>query len=162
MSSQVFRPQASRKFSISFLQRERSLPIYNRRKSSRMNTEAKAKHLTSATRVILLTSVYFLGGMLGKAGAFMNGDIALVWPPAGIALAAILLFGYRFIPGVAFGAFVFSFMDGKPLGFFTVGTAIGNSVGAMICAYLLQKSVQFRNSFERVRDVASFVVLASV
>ena len=50
------------------------------------------KNLRTSTRVILLTAAYFLGGLLGKSAAFMNGDLALVWPPAGIALAAILLF----------------------------------------------------------------------
>src|SRR5436189_4141221 len=107
--------------------------------------------LTIPTRVIILTAFYFIGGLIGKAGAFMGGDLALVWPPSGIALAAILLFGYRFLPGVALGAILFAFMNGKPLGFFTMGTAIGNSVGAMVCAYLLDRFVQFQNRLDRVR-----------
>src|SRR5687767_15285862 len=92
----------------------------------------------------------------------MDGDIALVWPPAGIAIAAVLLFGYRFVPGVALGAVLFSMMSGKPLGFFTFATAIGNSVAAMVCAYLLRLPNRFQPSFARVRDVTSFVVLAAL
>ena len=60
--------------------------------------------LSTLTRVVILTAIYFLGGLLGKESSFMSGTVALVWPPAGIALAAILLFGYRFWPGVALGA----------------------------------------------------------
>ena len=82
------------------------------------------KHLTTFTRVVILTAFYFVGGLLGKESSFMSGNVALVWPPAGIALAAILLFGYRFWPGVALGAVLFSCLNGVPLGFFTFGTAV--------------------------------------
>ncbi len=75
------------------------------------------RNLTTFTRVVLLIALYFLGGhWAGKESSFLSGSVALVWPPAGIALAAILLFGYRFWPGVALGAVLFSFMNGMPLG----------------------------------------------
>ncbi len=83
--------------------------------------------LTTFTRVVLLIALYFIGGLIGKTTTFLSGSVALVWPPAGITLAAILLFGYRFWPGVAVGAVLFWFMNGMPLGFFTLGTAIGNT-----------------------------------
>src|SRR5688572_23474693 len=123
------------------------------------------KHLFSPfranpLRVSCVIALYFLGGLLGKEGSFMSGNVALVWPPSGIALAAIILFGYKFWPWVAIGASLFSFMDGRPMGFFTLGTAIGNSIGAIICAYLLERFVNFRRSMERVHDVTGFVGLA--
>lgn len=92
----------------------------------------------------------------------MSGTVSLVWPPAGIAVAAILLFGYKFWPGVALGAILFTFWSGKPVGFFTWGTALGNTLGALVCAFLLKRAADFRNSMERVRDVAAFVLLACV
>jgi PAS domain S-box-containing protein len=117
--------------------------------------------LRTPTRVICLIAVYFLGGLLGKKAAFMNGDLALVWPHAGIALAAILLFGYRFLPGIVAGAFLFSMVDGKPVGFFTVATAIGNCVGAMVCTYMLRQTIRFQNRMERTRDAVAFILLAA-
>lgn len=122
-------------------------------------TNTKLTRLGPVTRVVILTAFYFVGGMLGKAASFMSGDVALVWPPAGIALAAILLFGFRFWPGVAIGAIVFSLLTGKPFGFFTSATAIGNTVGAITCAYLLKHFVRMDNSLQRARDVAAFIVL---
>lgn len=116
--------------------------------------------LTTFTRVVMLTAIYFLGGLLGKQAAFLSGSIALVWPPSGIALAAILLFGYRFWPGVAVGALLFSLIDGVPLGFFTLGTAIGNTVGALVCAFLLRRLMGFDNAMERTRDVTGYIGLA--
>src|ERR1017187_7296748 len=116
--------------------------------------------LTTLTRLVILTAVYFLGGLLGKEASFLSGSVALVWPPAGIALAAILLFGYRFWPGVALGAVLFSFMNGMPLGFFTFGTAIGNTMGAIVCAFLLKKFIAFDNAMDRARDVTGYIGLA--
>ena len=118
------------------------------------------QRLTTPTRVVILTAFYFLGGLLGKQASFLSGSIALVWPPAGIAVAAILLFGYRFWPGVALGAVLFALTDGVPLGFFTLGTAIGNTVGAVVCAFLLRRFVRFDNAMERTRDVTGYVALA--
>jgi PAS domain S-box-containing protein len=116
--------------------------------------------LTTFTRMVVLIALYFIGGLIGKATTFLSGSVALVWPPAGIALAAILLFGYRFWPGVAVGAILFSFMNGTPFGFFTLGTAIGNTMGAIICAFLLKRIVAFDNAMERTRDVTGYIGLA--
>jgi PAS domain S-box-containing protein len=116
--------------------------------------------LTALTRGVILIALYFLGGLLGKQASFLSGSIALVWPPAGIALAAILLFGYRFWPGVALGAVLFSFMNGLPLGFFTLGTALGNTMGAIVCAFLLKRFIRFDNAMERTWDVAGYIGLA--
>src|SRR2546425_10112734 len=97
--------------------------------------------LTTVTRVVILTAFYFVGGLVGKEASFLSGSVALVWPPAGIAMAAILLFGYRFWPGVALGAILFSCMNGMPFGFFTFGTAVGNTIGAIVCAFLLKRII---------------------
>ncbi len=116
--------------------------------------------LTAFTRVVVVIALYFIGGLIGKRTTFLSGSVALVWPPAGIALAAILLLGYRFWPGVALGAVLFSFMNGVPFGFFTLGTAVGNTMGAITCAYLLKKFIAFDNAMERTRDVTGYIGLA--
>jgi PAS domain S-box-containing protein len=123
-------------------------------------TGEEKKQLTIATRVVMLTALYFLGGLLGKETAFSDHKISLVWPPSGIALAAILLLGYRYWPGIALGAFLCSFTAGEPFGFFTIGTALGNTIGAVICAFLLERFVKFDNAMERTRDGAGFILLA--
>jgi PAS domain S-box-containing protein len=123
-------------------------------------TGDEKKQLTTVTRVVMLTALYFLGGLLGKETSFLKHSVSLVWPPSGIALAAILLFGYRFWPGIFVGAVLFSFIDGMPFGFFTVGTAVGNTIGAITCAFLLERFVKFHGAMERTRDGVGFVLLA--
>jgi two-component system cell cycle sensor histidine kinase/response regulator CckA len=99
----------------------------------------KRSTLSTPVRALLLAAAYVIGGWLGKDTSFMSGQVSLVWPPAGIALAAILLFGYRMWWGVALGAFLFTLVRGTPWGFFTLSTAMGNTVGALVCAYLLER-----------------------
>lgn len=118
--------------------------------------------LTTLSRVVILTAFYFVGGLIGKEASFLSGSIALVWPPAGIALAAMLLFGYRFWPGIALGSVLFSFINGVPLGFFTFGTAVGNTVGALVCTLLLRNLAGFNNAMERTRDVTGYIGLACI
>lgn len=113
-----------------------------------------------AVRVAFILALYLLGGMVGQQCSFMSGTISLVWPPAGIALAAILLFGYRFWPWVALGAALFAHLNGMPFGWFTLATAVGNAVGAVACAYLLNRWIGFRPAMDRVRDVTGFLCLA--
>jgi len=112
------------------------------------------------TRAVIVMAFYVVGGLLGKEAAFA-GSVELVSPPFGIALAALLLLGYRYWPGVAFGALVYAIINSMPM-VSTIGMIVGNTVGALICAFLLERFVQFRNSMERVRDVAALVGLASV
>jgi PAS domain S-box-containing protein len=47
-----------------------------------------------------------------------------------------------------------------PLGFFTFGTAVGNTVGALVCVFLIQAFVRSDFSLERTRDVTVYIVLA--
>lgn len=55
-----------------------------------------------------LAAVNYLGASLGKAIALPPSNITPLWPPSGIALAALLLLGYRFFPGVWLGSFLFN------------------------------------------------------
>src|SRR5882672_4618798 len=138
----------------------RTLAKQTPRNTVAMTTPTRNQGLTTFTRVVVLIALYFIGGLIGKKTSFLSGSVALVWPPAGIALAAMLLFGYRFWPGVALGAVLFSFMNGMPFGFFTLGSAIGNTVGAIVCAFLLKQFIAFDNAMERTRDVAGYIGLA--
>jgi len=121
----------------------------------------KRSTFSPPTRAVLLAACYVIGGMLGsESSAMMGGNIPLVWAPSGIALAAILLFGYRMWWGVALGAWVLTLAQGMPGGFFTLATAIGNTVGAVLCAYLLEHFVQFQYSMGRVKYAAGFILFA--
>ena len=63
-----------------------------------------SRRFPTALMLALLALIYFIAGKLGLKLAFVNASASAVWPPAGIALAALLLFGYRAWPAIFVGA----------------------------------------------------------
>jgi len=55
-------------------------------------------------------AVYLLAGEIGLGCSFYKRKRIPVWPAAGVALAAMLLFGYRIWPAVAMAAFIVNFL----------------------------------------------------
>ena len=55
-------------------------------------------------KVVLLAVAYFVAGNIGQSLAIPPGNVTLVWPPSGIALAALLLGGDRLWPAIWLGA----------------------------------------------------------
>ncbi len=55
-------------------------------------------------RIGILAAAYFGVAKLGLALAFQNSSVTAIWPPSGLALAAVLLWGPRIWPGIALGA----------------------------------------------------------
>jgi PAS domain S-box-containing protein len=108
-------------------------------------------------RILAFNILYVVAGILGKAILFSSGQVALVWPPSAIALAALLLFGCGFwlwlLPGVIFLAV----MDSEPAGFFTTTSAIGNIAVPMLCALVLERVGKFQTSLARLKDVVLYV-----
>jgi signal transduction histidine kinase len=113
-----------------------------------------------ALQVALVAAVYFGGAKLGLSLAVAHGVITPVWPPTGIAIAALLLLGPRFWPAVAIGALAGNVTSGVSL-WVAAGIAAGNTLEALAAVYLLHR-VSCRLSFERVRDVVCFASLAGV
>ncbi len=118
------------------------------------------QHLKFAGLVVLLATVYVLAAKIGLAFAFVHGNVTLIWPPTGIAVAAVCLFGYRVWPGLALGAFITTASTGAPLLFAAV-TALGNPLQALAAVYLLRRYASFDRTLGRIRDVLWFVALAA-
>jgi integral membrane sensor domain MASE1/anti-sigma regulatory factor (Ser/Thr protein kinase) len=111
-----------------------------------------------AVKVAVLVAAYYGSAKLGLNLAFESGSVTAVWPPTGIALAALVLWGYRMWPGVALGALLANSWTGIPL-LAVLGITAGNTLEALAGAYLLRRVADFRPSLERVRDVVALVAL---
>ena len=119
--------------------------------------------------VLALAALYFLTARLGLLLAIPGGHVTPVWPPSGIALAAVLLRGRRVWPGIWLGSFAANFWDfhGSPMSLATeLGTSavfgVGASLAALLGTHLLRRFVGDRNPLERVRDVCAFMALGGV
>src|SRR5688572_22589671 len=110
-------------------------------------------------RIALLAATYTLVGRLGLMMEPVGGFATVVWPPSGIALAALVLYGTRLWPGVALGAFLVNAWMGAPLSV-ALGISLGNTLEAVLGAWVLLRVPGFNPSLERLKDVI-FVVLAA-
>jgi two-component system, cell cycle sensor histidine kinase and response regulator CckA len=110
--------------------------------------------------VALLAAVYFAAAKLGLLAAVAQAVVSSAWPPAGLALAALLLFGTRYWPAITIGAFLLNASSGVQLAG-AVGIAVGNTLEAVVGTLLLQRVGRFRPSLERLQDVLALVLLAA-
>jgi signal transduction histidine kinase len=104
---------------------------------------------------------YFLSAKLGLTLATVGVTVTLVWPPSGVAVAAMLLRGRRVWPGVAIGAFLANATTGAPLSV-ALFTAVGNPLEAVVAVTLLQRVRDFDRSLVRVRDVLALTLLGAI
>ena len=103
---------------------------------------------------------YFVAGQVGFAVPFTTGNVSPVWPPAGIALAALLLVGYRVWPAIAAGAFLVNFLS--PISLVgAIALAAGNTAGPMVGAWLVQRFPGFRPALSRLDDVLGLMLIAA-
>ena len=109
--------------------------------------------------VIILAAAYVAGAGLGFLLAPAHQVVSSAWPPAGIAVAALVLFGRRLWPGVALGAFAANVLSGLGPGIAAV-IAIGNTAEAVAAAWLLGR-LSFHPALERLRDVLSLMAVAA-
>jgi PAS domain S-box-containing protein len=110
---------------------------------------------------LLIAVVYFAAAELGLSLASIHENVTPVWPPTGIAIASLLIFGGRVWPGVFVGALAANFLTSIPFAS-TFGIAIGNTLEAVVAYSLLRRSKGWRKSFDTVGDVLMFVVYAAV
>lgn len=96
---------------------------------------------------------------LGFTLAFATKQVTAVWPPTGIALAALLLWGNRVWPGIWIGAFVSNAFSAEPV-WTAAAVASGNTVAPLLGSFLLRR-LGFENALDRVRDVLLLVVVGS-
>jgi signal transduction histidine kinase len=109
-------------------------------------------------KIILLALIYHLAVRLGLQMAYVQFNTSPVWPPTGIALAALLLFGLELWPGVSLGVLLGSLFTGADLSV-ALGITLGNTLEALAGVYLLKRFVNFHNSLDRIRDVVGLAVV---
>src|SRR5437588_12492827 len=113
------------------------------------------------TAIVGLAILYVLAGKLGLSLAVVNSSTTAVWPPTGIAIAALLLFGVRLWPGVLLGAFLVNLSTTYGIGS-SIGVAVGNTLEAVVAARLVGRFANGPRAFGRPYDVFKFAFLAGL
>jgi PAS domain S-box-containing protein len=108
--------------------------------------------------LVMVAIVYFAAAELGLSLASVHTNVSPVWPPTGIAIASLLVFGRRISMGVFLGAFAANLWTGVSTAT-AAGIATGNTLEALTAIYLLQRDKNFSKSLDRIADVIKFTLL---
>src|SRR3954451_819151 len=108
----------------------------------------------------LVAIAYYGVGRIGLELAYLNGAVAALWPPAGLGLAVLFLYGVRLWPGIVVGDLLLGDFS-TPLGT-VLGQTVGNTVAVIAAALLLRRLTGGRGQLDRVADVVALVVCALV
>lgn len=115
----------------------------------------------AAATVIILTVLYFVAAKLSLKLAYLHESASPVWPPAGIALAAVLLLGYRVWPAIFAGAFLVNLTTAGNL-LTSLGIAGGNTLEAVAGAWLVHRFTGGTTVFDRAQGVFKFALAVIV
>jgi integral membrane sensor domain MASE1 len=146
-------------FAVDSLNKEYSLQVMIKTYPPR-SVQIKSLAATLA-KILVLAVVYHLAARLGLKMAYVQANTSPVWPPTGIGLAALLLFGYRLWPGISLGVLIGSLLTGAPFSL-ALGITIGNTLEALLAVYFLKKVVGLHNGIDRVQDVVGLVLVSLV
>jgi signal transduction histidine kinase/ActR/RegA family two-component response regulator len=119
--------------------------------------------IRSSSRLLLIsivTLVYFVVGKFGLMLASLHASASPVWPSAGIALAAILFFGYRVWPGIFVGAFLVNITNAGDVAT-SLAIATGNTLEALAGAWMVIRFARGKNFCDRPQDVFKFALIAA-
>ncbi len=132
----------------------------------------RTKQISAITHYVLRIAIfavaYYVTGRLGLLLAVPPGYATAIWPPSGVILAGMLIYGYRYWPGVLLGSFavnLFTSFDPSNQNTMLLSATIaaliacGASVQAVVSTWLIRRYLSFPNPLERVRDIALLLLL---
>ena len=112
-------------------------------------------------RLAFVFALYFCAGKLGLAVPFTSSNVSPIWPAAGVAVAAVLMWDIQIAPAIALAAFLVNFLTPVPT-FASIAIGLGNAASAVVAGYLLKRFSDFDISLPRLRDVLKLVTVAAV
>jgi signal transduction histidine kinase len=117
-----------------------------------------ARHIAG---VLVLAAAYYGAAKLGQTLRY-TASVSAIWPPAGLGIAALYLWGLRLWPGILLAECVVNgelLLDDKglPLGSL-LGQQAGNMAEILVGAVLLRELIGPRAGLDRVEQVGGMLV----
>jgi len=104
---------------------------------------------------------YILAAKLSLLLASVHPSATPVWPPTGIAIAALVAFGLRFWPAIFMGAFVVNVTTAGSV-LTSAGIATGNTLEALLASLLVLRFANGKHAFDRTWDILRFALYGAV
>lgn len=136
----------------------------------RLSQRATLNFQQTVLKVLALTILYFVVGRLSLLLAIPPGYATSVWPPAGIALIYVILYGPRVSAGAFFGSFLLNLSIAHPtLETITLQSLIvpsligvGASLHSGICGVYLRNTARYPDIIEAPIEILRFLTVGGV
>jgi len=102
--------------------------------------------------------VYFVLAKIGLTLASINSSTSAIWPATGFALAAALIWGYRVGPAVLVASFAANVTNVGSI-YAATAIALGNTLEALVAAWLINRWCDGRETFATTTGVAKFALV---
>lgn len=116
------------------------------------------RSISYAGGLVAIGAIYFALAKGGLALASIHPSATPIWPPTGVALAAVLLQGYRIWPAIFTAAMVANATTAGSVAT-SIAIATGNSLEAVVGAYLINRWSGGCNTFSTPNSVAKFALI---
>ncbi len=117
--------------------------------------------ISYAGGLVAIGVIYFALAKGGLALASIHPSATPIWPPTGVALAAVLLWGYRIWPAIFTAAVIVNATTAGSVAT-AIAIATGNSLEAVVGAYLINRWSSGCNTFSTPNSVAKFALICFV
>jgi len=111
-----------------------------------------------AFKFTIVGLAYYLTARLGLMGPYKESIVTLLWLPTGIAVGAIIRWGYISLPAIFIAATFVELYLGLPI-IVSLGMACGNTLAPLLTAHLLKKA-HFNHSLAKQRDILLMISFA--
>jgi signal transduction histidine kinase len=122
---------------------------------------ANLRRLGYAGGLVAIGVIYFALAKVGLALASVHPNATPIWPPTGFALAAVLLWGYRTWLAIFAAALIVNATTAGSIAI-AIAIATGNSLEAIVGAYLINRWSNGCNTFSAPNSVAKFALICFV
>jgi signal transduction histidine kinase len=122
------------------------------------NIQQRSRYLAE---VFALAGTYIISGVATLSFGSVEHLLTWAWPPSGLALAALLIFGLHLWPGIVLGQLALGCIEKIPF-FVSLGLSVGNAIAPLTCAYLLKTKWQLRNSLSRLQDISALLLIGAI
>src|SRR5262245_35888264 len=102
---------------------------------------------------------YFVLAALGLRLASINPSVTPIWPPTGLAIAAVLLWGNRVAPAIFIGAFLVNQLTAGSI-LTSLAIASGNTLEALVAVYLVRLWGEGEQVFDTPNGVTKFALVS--
>ena len=124
----------------------------------RNSTTGITRDLTYLLDLLGIGVVYFVLAKIGLTLASINSSTSAIWPATGFALAAALMWGYRIGPAVLVASFAANVTNVGSI-YAATGIALGNTLEALLAAWLINRWCDGRETFATTTGVAKFALV---